>query len=424
VVSKSSYDADDELLNNIIAKVSIPNTGQTIDMDANEISGVNQVGDEISMTVFSAKLATINVSANSQAESDNTNIANRGWSNDTTVKLSASATQVASTSMTFYFELISASSTATTTVTRPSNACASTTAYTDCSSKVWQVTKRTILSAASSTLSVTGIPESAIGYKWQVIAWDGEGTHSVWRKFNTLLPNFYLDAAPPSAPGPLLSDNVGSNSVTLRFGSSSVDNYFKEYKIFYKLGTSGVSETDTEHSDADLAYIDYNGTATTTISGLAIDTSYTINIWAYDDSGQKASSTKLVIRTNKAISADAFKQYKADLFTSVLNQGWTDEAQINLSALANSVGGATTSAYYYYFELLDESGSYSAATSAPAGACVSGTSYAACGTKVWKTAASTTPWYDTDWGYRKKIIINALLLMADIWPLQAAATFS
>jgi hypothetical protein len=59
-------------------------------------------------------------------------------------------------------------------------------------------------------------------------------------------------------------------------------------------------ETDLEHSDTNLNYINYNGAATTTISGLTKSSDYYINIWAYDRAGNKASSTVPLIASTTA----------------------------------------------------------------------------------------------------------------------------
>jgi len=114
-----------------------------------------------------------------------------------------------------------------------------------------------------------------------------------------------IDNKAPLAPGSLSNGGVSSTTITLLFGSSTIETNFSGYKIFYKQGTSSVSELDTEHTDPNLAYIDYNGATSTTVTGLTPDTYYIFNIWAYDDYGNKASATEVVIKTNASITNDS-----------------------------------------------------------------------------------------------------------------------
>jgi hypothetical protein len=117
-----------------------------------------------------------------------------------------------------------------------------------------------------------------------------------------IVPNIKVDADAPSPPGNLSASSQTADSVTINFGASSLENNFIEYKIFYKEGSSGVSELDSLHSsstDSNLGYINYGGATTTTINGLLAGTEYVFNIWAYDIFGRKASATsELVASTN------------------------------------------------------------------------------------------------------------------------------
>ncbi len=97
---------------------------------------------------------------------------------------------------------------------------------------------------------------------------------------------FAVDTNAPSAPGNLSVSATTTRSVTLKFGTASSEPNFREYKIFYKAGSSGVGTSDTAFtstSDSNLGLINYNAAATTTISGLATSTQYVFNIWAYDN---------------------------------------------------------------------------------------------------------------------------------------------
>ena len=74
-----------------------------------------------------------------------------------------------------------------------------------------------------------------------------------------------------------------------------------------------MTESDSEHSDSDLGYIDYNSTTTTTISGLSANTQYVFNIWAYDLAGNKASATEVAITT--AVAGCGANARVCDTFT-------------------------------------------------------------------------------------------------------------
>jgi len=139
-------------------------------------------------------------------------------------------------------------------------------------------------------------------YYWRVKTIDDEAAESGFATANSGSIAFKVDTTPPTAPGNLTENSKDSSSITLNFGAQTTESNFDTYKIFYKEGSSGVAETDTEHSDADLAYINYNGTSTTTISGLSASTQYVINIWAYDLAGNKASATEMTVTTDAGSS--------------------------------------------------------------------------------------------------------------------------
>ncbi len=145
-----------------------------------------------------------------------------------------------------------------------------------------------------SEISIFGLPDSNTGYKWQTFSCDSKGACSDWTRFNDVLPNFYVDANKPSTPGNLSIAGQTANSITLNFGSQSSDVYFDEYKIYYKAGSSGVTEADTlwsTTSDADLGYADFNGSGSTIVTGLDNGTQYVFKIFSYDQLGRVSSST-------------------------------------------------------------------------------------------------------------------------------------
>jgi len=172
---------------------------------------------------------------------------------------------------------------ATATIESNFNACASTTPWDSCGSKIWAVASSSIgdysATPFTATATVTDISSSTIGYKWQVITCDDDGDCSSWTNFNVTQPNFYVDDLAPTAPGDLTDTVVTSASVTLQFGSASIEENFLEYKIFYKEGSSGVTELDNPWTQADDDHLDnrlYDGFTETTITGLSSSTEYPI----------------------------------------------------------------------------------------------------------------------------------------------------
>jgi len=232
-------------------------------------------------------------------------IANGGWASTSQVYLEASATDPdTSETIALYAQLIGSGDTFATSTAQPSSACTWGTAYEACASKIWFVASSSpgdySVFPFTDQVSITGVPDSAAGYKWQVIACDDSAACSNWVKFNVTQPNFKVDTTPPSAPGNLSVASRNSSSVTLNFGATTTETNFLEYRIYYRIGASGVTEADLMHSDGDLGNINFNFTTNTTVSSLASSTQYVFRIWAYDEAGNKATSSSEVATTTLA----------------------------------------------------------------------------------------------------------------------------
>ncbi|MCK5212007.1 fibronectin type III domain-containing protein, partial [Candidatus Parcubacteria bacterium] len=153
---------------------------------------------------------------------------------------------------------------------------------------------RIITSSGSNTinfdwLSKQDVPAASGIYCLRLTVFDGADTQII-----SATTTLEVDNTVPDAPGDLTAESVSSMSVTLAFGAAGTDDYFEEYKIFYKQGTSGVSETDSEfnqNNDASLGDENYLSNGSTTVSGLIQDMDYVFNIWIYDDYGNVASAT-------------------------------------------------------------------------------------------------------------------------------------
>ncbi|MCK4540294.1 hypothetical protein KAU09_04030 [Candidatus Parcubacteria bacterium] len=196
-----------------------------------------------------------------------------------------------------------------------------------------------------------------------------------------------IDNLAPSTPGALTLNDKNKSDITMNFGGQSSDSRFDRYRIFYST-SSLVTVDDYEHDDANLLLQDYGGAATTTISDLEEGEIYYINIWAYDDLGNRASSSQLTVTTNsKPKISSNLTQYKQDEATLITNGAWTDESEVRL--LASSTDPDTSEVITLYFELLPSTGTFKTATSEPSGACVYGAAYGTCDSKIWFVASSS-----------------------------------
>ncbi len=145
------------------------------------------------------------------------------------------------------------------------------------------------------TYTPSALSEGA--YYWRVKGIDDEGAESGWATANGGSAAFYVDLGGPTAPGSLSEASKTTSSVTLNFGAQTTEANFDTYKIFSKQGASGVTESDTQHTNSSLAYIDYYGGSSITINSLQPATQYVFNIWAYDKCGNKASATEVSVTT-------------------------------------------------------------------------------------------------------------------------------
>lgn len=111
-----------------------------------------------------------------------------------------------------------------------------------------------------------------------------------------------IDNVNPSAPGNLTENNRRATQITLNYGSQASDTNdpgTNNYRLFYKAGTSGVAETDTEVDSADFDAWNYGLNSAITISPLSPNTDYVFNIWSYDAYCQ-TSVASCVKNKNKA----------------------------------------------------------------------------------------------------------------------------
>ena len=162
---------------------------------------------------------------------------------------------------------------------------------------------------------------------------------------------FAIDTAAPSpAPGALTVNTTSTDSVILNLGTTSTDSNFQEYKVFYKTGSSGVTESDTAFTsssvpgDTDLSDSNFNATSDITISGLSSNTQYVANIWAYDTYSNTASSTSEIafytlapVPTNVATSSVATSSVSFSVDTFNNHNSASSSYFFNISLTAGDV---------------------------------------------------------------------------------------
>lgn len=223
-----------------------------------------------------------------------------------------------------------------------------------------------------------------------------------------------VDANTPSQPGNLSFYSHTNNSITLNLDAETVEDNFSEYKIFYKIGSSGVSEADSEWNSSDdinLGAQDFNSAGSSTITGLATGTMYYFNIFAYDSAGNVASaSVEAVGNTNyRPVNPANLDQREVDRSTQIPNGAWANGATINMMTSSSDPDGDERT---FFYELVGNASSFTSATTVPGSVCASQTKYEDCSSNIW-TSATTTTWYDYDWLYRKQIIIDSRYVESD-----------
>ena len=144
-----------------------------------------------------------------------------------------------------------------------------------------------------------------------------------------------LDNKDPTAPGGLLQGEVSTSSVVLGFGATTTESNFQRYRIYYKEGTSGLTDGDngeSEHSDDNLLDKLFNDIASTTVTGLEPNTDYVFNIWAYDNYGHAASATEITFITDATIINQSLDFTNAQVSNYAIADGmseWNFQAEVS-----------------------------------------------------------------------------------------------
>lgn len=306
VGNRTTYDASDQVVQNIVSMVSIPDTGQSINMDAIEIVGTGQVIDEYSMTVFSKKLKSINPPTgifNSAAQRlDGSGVVdisvdiNDGDQDDIRAKLEY---------------ILGADCSALpgdpTIDSNPANVSAT---YglpvidNDFPYQIGTSGNMILTDTATNTvqfdwLSATNLPSGDAIYCLRLTAND-----TIYDQSPVATTTLVVDNVDPTVPGPLTYVARTGTTTTLSLNSTSTETNFLEYIIYYK-EYNGTDPNESDYkwastSDANLYNINYNFATETKIIGLTASTTYSFAIWVYDQFGHEASSSRIEVTTNDA----------------------------------------------------------------------------------------------------------------------------
>jgi hypothetical protein len=168
---------------------------------------------------------------------------------------------------------------------------------------------------------------------------------------------FAVDTEDPTVPSALSVSSTSTTAVVLTWPTTtSTDTNFSEYKVFYKVGSSDVSESDsafTSSTDSNLGDASFNSVTTGTISGLSVGVQYVANIWAYDDYGASTSSVSEIIfytLANVPVSGSTSGITTSDVIVSWgdnSNPSGTEYYVEDASDASNNSGWTTDTAYTF-----------------------------------------------------------------------------
>ncbi|MGJ5752129.1 glucose/arabinose dehydrogenase [Streptomyces puniciscabiei] len=154
---------------------------------------------------------------------------------------------------------------------------------------------------SATTKTLTGLAPNTT-YDLTVVARDAAGNTSPASLVVDCTTRPSSDTTPPTAPGTLHTANVTSNTVDLTWGASSDDRAVTAYDV----------RSDTT------VYKTVTGTSTT-LTGLACDSPYSLNVVARDAAGNVSAPSNTVSFTTKACATDG----GVPSSIATLSTGWT-----------------------------------------------------------------------------------------------------
>jgi hypothetical protein len=300
------------------------------------------------------------------------------------------------------------------------------------------VATTSIPSAVSTTYSVRGTAETSstgnhLSSRILIIRLDYYANHSC----QALKDSGAMGTSPSVRASTDLSLDSAGDVVVLYFGGFSSANQTSSVSARARYDSSTeyqITDDDVSNGEGRINVWQSNSDIHTTLwmDNISVpDTSSHTYDFSYERSGTAGANYEYALvcawseePAVQPLAVTAEEQYKSDGTTAISNGDWSDGA-VNLSALASNISDSTDQ-LDYYFEIVEDSSSFTTATSSLASsACSSGVNYSSCTSKIWKTNQSFS-WYNSDWIYRKKITLNASQIDADLnkFPILATTTDS
>ncbi|MFG2956720.1 PQQ-dependent sugar dehydrogenase [Streptomyces sp. NPDC048291] len=155
---------------------------------------------------------------------------------------------------------------------------------------------------SSTSKTLTGLTPNTT-YDLTVIARDAAGNTSPASPVVDCTTQPSSDSTPPTAPGTLSATNITANTADLSWGASTDDRAVTAYDI--RSGTT--------------VYQTVTGGTTSTLTGLACDSPYTLDVVARDAAGNVSQPSNAVTFTTKACATDGGTPSSI----ATLSSGWT-----------------------------------------------------------------------------------------------------
>ncbi|MEU1165640.1 PQQ-dependent sugar dehydrogenase [Streptomyces sp. NPDC005921] len=155
---------------------------------------------------------------------------------------------------------------------------------------------------SSTSKTLTGLTPNTT-YDLTVIARDAAGNTSPASPVVDCTTKPSSDTTPPTAPGTLTTAGITANTVDLTWGASTDDRAVTAYDI----------------RSGDTVYQTVTGATTTTLTGLACDSPYTLDVVARDAAGNVSPPSNAVTFTTKACATDGGTPSSI----ATLSTGWT-----------------------------------------------------------------------------------------------------
>ncbi|MFJ3776965.1 PQQ-dependent sugar dehydrogenase [Streptomyces sp. NPDC090075] len=155
---------------------------------------------------------------------------------------------------------------------------------------------------SSTSKTLTGLTPNTT-YDLTVIARDAAGNTSPASPVVDCTTKPSSDTTPPTAPGTLTTAGITANTADLTWGASTDDRAVTAYDI----------------RSGDTVYQTVTGATTTTLTGLACDSPYTLDVVARDAAGNVSPPSNAVTFTTKACATDGGTPSSI----ATLSTGWT-----------------------------------------------------------------------------------------------------